>query len=121
MPYRYTLGSGIATLAPLTDDDASEGYAINASGEIAGTSTQARGPRGNISGVHGYSALPGSADGADHAIVYTPGAGTTDIDPFGSSSHAHAIHDAGQVAGYAFTPARDYRRALVRPRRVLAV
>ncbi len=55
----------------------------------------------------------GSEHGADHAFVYTPGVGTVDIDPFGSTSHAWAINDAGQVAGYAFTPDRDYRRAFL--------
>lgn len=73
------------------------GYAINNRGQVTGQSVIEN----------------GSEHGADHAFVYTPGIGIVDIDPFGSTSHGRAINDAGQVAGYAFTPDRDYRRAFL--------
>jgi probable HAF family extracellular repeat protein len=87
MAFRYTTGAGLQNLGTLGGSD-SEGNAINASGQVAGTA------------VTGFTPLP-----RFHAFRYTDGAGMQDLAPHLLASNGLAMNNAGDVVGRAlFVP-----------------
>ena len=80
-----TPGGGAQDLGTL-GGPSSRGYAINASGQVAGSST--------------------TATGATHAFLWTPGQGMRDLGtlPGGTSSIARGMNDRGEVVGQSTRP-----------------
>jgi probable HAF family extracellular repeat protein len=90
--YLYTPGVGMTDLGSLIGASGySRGFAINASGQIAGE------------------------DNGSRAFLYTPGAGMTAISLPGTIHHsaARGINDAGQVTGYFSNDGGAVQRAFV--------
>jgi len=81
----WTPGGGTQDLGTL-GGPSSRGYAINESGQVAGSST--------------------TATGATHAFLWTPGQGMRDLGtlPGGASSIARGMNDRGEVVGQSTRP-----------------
>ena len=87
MAFRYTTGVGLQNLGTLGGSD-SEGNAINARGQVAGTA------------VTGFTPLP-----RFHAFRYTDGVEMQDVAPHLLASNGLALNNAGDVVGRAlFVP-----------------
>ena len=77
----------ITDVGLLPDGMYSLGYGVNSSGQVTGRAA--------------------TADGLEHAFLYTPGVGITDIGtlPGGLYSAGAAINNVGQITGYSYTSA----------------
>jgi len=85
--FLYTPGSGMTDLGTL-GGGTSNGYAINASGQVTGQAVK--------------------TGGVFHAFLYTPGSGMMDLGTLGGgSSTGYAINADGQVTGEAVTAGGD--------------